>query len=424
MPEKPGVYVFLDNRERVLYVGKAKDLKARVSSYFTGSITLGTKTAALVTQIDKIRITEVESEIESLLLEAFYIKKYKPRYNVRMVDSKSYPLIRITIKDIYPTVMLARKADDPSSLYFGPYPNSGAVKLVLKTIRRAFPYQSAVNHPKRVCLYHHLGLCPCPSVFHSPILEKEYKGNIKNVVRILEGKSRVIIKELEKKRDRASKDEQYEKAKIVQKKIAALSIITQQFHRPFEYHVNPNLRSDLRVHEIEELRMILQDNGLSTEFLGKIECYDISNISGKMATGSLVVFLNGEKTSHLYRRFKIRKDGIPNDFAMIKEVIRRRIKHNEWPIPNLIIVDGGKGQVSSAKEVLSEYNVPTPLIGLAKRDETIVIPFSNPNEGLGFKEVLLPKNTKALHLIMRIRDEAHRFAVTYHRLLRSKAISD
>lgn len=369
----------------------------------------------MVGQINKIKITIVESELEALLLEAYYIKKFRPKYNVRFSDDKSYVRIRITIKDVYPTVLLARRDDDKRSMYYGPYPSSGAVKMVLKTIRRVFPFQSALNHPKKICLYNHLGICPCPPVFDSPALRKEYRKNIRGIINILEGKSHQIMKELEKRRDELSKFELYEEALVMQKRINALSIITQPHHKPFEYDVNPNLRTDIRMNELAELIGILRANGMDLTQLKRIECYDISNTQGTHATGSLVVFTEGEKDSSQYRRFKIKMTKGPNDFAMMEEVLTRRFKREGWDSPDLIIVDGGKGQISSALKALQVNKITKPLIGLAKREETIIIPAPD-----GFTEVSLPKDSKALHLIMRIRDEAHRFAITYHRLLRSK----
>jgi len=419
LPSKSGVYVFLNNQGVILYVGKAKDLKSRVSSYFANPSVLIGKTKVLVEQVEKIRITIVESELEALLLEAFLIKKHQPKYNIRLTDGKAYILIRITAQDDYPKVLLARRADDKTSLYFGPYPSSGAVKTVLKTIRRIFPYQSVLNHPKRICLYHHLGLCPCPIMFDSPELKKEYRKNIRGIVRMLEGESQKIMKELEKERDLASNNEQYEEALKTQKKIAALSIITTPFHQGFEYDVNPNLRSDIRQEELTELLTALNTNGFQLKQLERIECYDISNIQGTNATGSMVVLTNGEIDKSQYRKFKIRKDGKPNDFAMMKEMIKRRFGHEEWTTPDLIIVDGGKGQVTSALDALMQRGLTIPLVGLAKREETIVIPHLEKEDH--FTEVLLPRNSKAVQLITRIRDEAHRFAITYHRKIRSKA---
>lgn len=483
MPSEAGVYVYLDKNGTVLYVGKAKDLKSRVSSYFQKSANLGAKTEALVSQVERINITIVESELEALLLEAFYIKKYSPKYNIRLTDSKSYLRIRITINDDYPSVLLARREDDKDSLYFGPYPNSGALKLVLKTIRRVFPFQSTRNHPKSICLYNHIGLCPCPPLQNSQEFKNAYRRNIKGIIRILEGESKKIMKELERERDTASRAENFEKALQVQKKINALSLITTPFHKPFEYDVNPNLRDDKRQEELDGLKEILNQQGLGIEKLERIECYDISNTQGTHSVGSMVVFVNGEKESSQYRKFRIRRDWekpmtkvektsletkprnpkhLANDFESMKEVLKRRLNHDEWDIPDLIIVDGGKGQVSSAMTALAECGMVIPLIGLAKREETIIVPViaraarqSRPDGSIDsdtpivntyqellnlrfagtkaeknktiivseehFTEISLPKNSPPLFLIQRLRNEAHRFAITYHRKLRSKS---
>lgn len=331
-----------------------------------------------------------------------------------MADGKAYPLIRITIKNHYPKVLIARREEDPNSLYFGPYPNAGDVKLVLKTIRRIFPYQSVVNHPKRICLYHHLGLCPCPPFFDSHGFRKEYKKTIKHIIDFLEGKSKKVIKDLEKERDENSAQEKFEKSAKLQKKVDTIILVTTPTRKPFEYELNPNLRSDVRLEELKELQFHLRNAGVAVELPEKIECYDISNIQGTNAVGSLVVLINGEKDTSQYRKFKIRftAQNKPNDFAMMYEVLSRRLKHDEWSFPDLIVVDGGKGQISSALKALSDANISIPLIGLAKREETIITP--------DFKEISLPKDSKALHVIQRIRDEAHRFAITYHRKLRSK----
>ncbi|MEK7570806.1 MAG: GIY-YIG nuclease family protein [Patescibacteria group bacterium] len=450
LPENAGVYRFLDGQKKVIYVGKAKNLKSRVSSYFTNSGLLGPKTKRLVEKIVSINIINVESELEALLLEAFYIKQYHPKYNIVLKDNKAYVQIRITIKDTYPVVTLARQESDPKSLYFGPYPHAGAVKLVLKTIRKIFPYQSVLHHPKRICLYHHLGLCPCPPIFDSIELKKEYRKNINGIIKILEGGSRKVMRELEKERNSLSKKERYEEALVLQKKIDALSLITQPFHRPVEYDVNPNLRIDIRQKEMEALMEPLNETGYQITSLHRIECYDISNIQGTNATGSMVVLTDGEIDKSQYRRFKIRREWknktendkkeMPNDFAMMQEMLTRRLKHVEWETPDLLVIDGGKGQVSSVLEVLQKYHQNIPLIGLAKREETIIVPNTNliaRNEitkqsqspagdrhallAMTFTEIALPKRSSGLQLIMRIRDEAHRFAVTYHKLLRSKS---
>ena len=418
MPSNPGIYLFLNQKGSVLYVGKAKNLKKRVSSYFINKSTLLEKTKILVSKTSKIKAIQAHSEIEALLLEANYIKKYIPPYNSRLTDGKAYPLIKITIKDKYPKILVVRKSDDKkNNLYFGPYPNSGAMKLVLKTIRRIFPYQSVKNHPKRICLYYHLGLCPCPSVFDSPEAKKDYKKNIRRIITFLRGDTKKVLRDLEKERDVLSRNEEYEKANKLQEKINSILIVTSPSYPSFDFQTNPNLETDIKNSELLALKKELKNTDSQVSSLGRIESFDISNISGKFAVGSMVVFLNGERETSLYRRFKIKfTKEEPNDFAMISEVIDRRLNHNEWPLPDLIIVDGGKGQVSSVAKALKRKNLKIALIGIAKREETII--------ASDFAEIKLPKNSKALLLVMRIRDEAHRFAISYHRNLRSKSLTN
>ena len=411
MPTYSGVYLFIDKKGTILYVGKAKNLKNRVSSYFS-SKDLGEKTRILVSQIHQIKTIEVSSEIESFLLEEKLIKQYLPKYNIKLIDGKRFPSIKITIKDKYPKILLVRKQDDQKALYFGPYISTQSLRMVLKMLRRIFPYVNANNHPNKLCLYYHLGLCPCPNVTN----DKNYRKTISHIVDFLNGESKKVIKDLEKERNEFSKNENYEEAKNVQKQIDAVALITSHVYKPFEYELNPNLRSDVIAEQLLSLKQILNTNDVYVSDLNRIECYDISNTSGLNATGSLVVITNGEKDTSSYRRFKIRRDykNKPNDFAMLQEVLQRRLKHKNWPYPSLLVVDGGKGQVSSAKEILDMLNLKIPLIGLAKREETIITD--------NLKEIVLSRDTKALLLIMKIRDEAHRFAITYHRKLRSELI--
>lgn len=336
----PGVYIFIGENEEILYVGKAIDLKKRVSSYFKTK-DLGEKTKVLVSQIKKIRTIEVESELESFLLEERLIKKHKPKYNIKLIDGKSYPFIKITVKDKYPAVFLMRKKLNDGSLYFGPYSSASSVKTVLKIIRRIFPYQSTTNHANKKCLYFHLGLCPCPSVTN----DTDYKKTIKHIINFLEGNSSKVVGDLEKERDSFSKSEDFEKASGIQKKIDSIKLVTSPFYKPFEYEQNPNLRTDVIKDNLNSFKEILNKNSVLVNNLTRIECYDISNTSGSNATGSMVVFTNGEKDSSSYRRFKIKKfyNNKPNDFAMMQEVLERRLKRKDWPTPSLIIVDERDG---------------------------------------------------------------------------------
>ncbi len=416
------MYQFLNKSNQILYVGKAKNLKDRVSSYFANTTKLSPKTEVLVGQIKKIKIILVESEIEALLLEANLIKKYTPKYNIRLTDGKAYPLIRISVKNMYPAVMTARRIDDPQSIYFGPFPNSQAVRLVLKLTRKIFPYHSVYTHPPKICLYYHLGLCPCIPAFTDKNLPrprlaatlpvKQYKQTIKHLIDFLHGNTGKVLRELQKERDSLSKKEDFEAAQIIQRQIDAIHFITQVVRTPFEYETNPNLKEDVRYAQMQALQATLARYGVRIARPKRIECYDNSNIQGTNPTSSMVVLTNGDIDKSQYRKFKIKNVQGPNDFASMQEVLTRRLNHTEWPYPDLIVVDGGKGQVGAVKEILENLHIP--LIGLAKREETIITS--------DFQEIRLAKNDPALQLVMRIRDEAHRFAITYHRKLRSSHV--
>lgn len=410
LPESPGIYKFLDSAGNILYVGKAKNLRNRVTSYFAKSAKLLGKTAILVPLVKKIQVIQVDSELEALLLEIKLIQKYKPKYNINLKDGKAYPLIRITYKETYPAVVTARQMQDKKSIYFGPFPSGTAVRNVLRLLRRIFPYQSTTNHAKKVCLYHHLGLCPCVSALQTQDAKKAYKKTVRYIIDFLGGKSKKVLTKLQKERDLLAKKELYEQAAVLQKQITEILYITQPKHQAFEYETNPNLKTDLRMQEMQALQKVLGAHGIHISLPRRIECYDNSNIQGTNPTSSMVVLTNGEVDKSQYRKFKIKSVKGPNDFASMQEVLTRRFRHKEWPLPDLLIVDGGKGQVSAAKEVLPA-NIP--LIGLAKREETII--------SADLHEIHLAKADPALQLVMRIRDEAHRFAITFHRKLRSKS---
>lgn len=415
MPQEPGIYLFLDKDGNVLYVGKAKNLKKRVSSYFTNKNNLLEKTRLLVASASSIKTIVVRSDIDALLLEANYIKKYTPKFNVRLTDGKSYPLIKITIKDEFPKVLIERRQNDKKSIYFGPYPSARSLRLVIKLLRRIFPFQSVLNHPKKNCFYYHLGLCPCPEVNPTIQSRKEYKKNIKHIISFLNGNRKGIFREMEKERNRFAKTEDFESASLIQKKLDAINYITEQNINPFEYEENPNLIMDLRNQELRDLAKILRSNNVPVLNLKRIECFDISNISGTNAVGSMVVFVLGEKETSQYRKFRIKSlPPVPNDFAMMESVIERRLAHKDWEYPDLMVIDGGKGQVSSALKARNKFSLNIPIIGLAKREEIIITS--------EFKEIRLPRNSLSLHILQNLRDEAHRFAITYHRKLRSKSM--
>lgn len=450
--------MFKDENKKILYVGKAKDLKKRVSSYFWSETTkragrpfiakrdLDSKTLALVAKVKSLDFIQVSSEIEAFLLEANLIKKYKPFYNIQFSDDKYYPYIEVSYGKS-PFVVITRKKDDgaararahgvsssfegehPSeapfskakedkdAFYLGPYPSSSSLKTVLKLIRKVFPFQSVKNHAKRRCLFYHLGLCPCTPVF--PKRMQEYKRDLKRIERFLKGDIDKLIKDLTSEQKKYIKKEEFEKAAIIQNQIEKIKLITKEDYDPFSYETKSGFYFQRITKELHDLKNVLNENGFSIKKLSRIECYDISNIQGKNAVGSMVVFKNGDSSNKDYRRFKIYTKATPDDFLMIKEVLSRRFKHSEWDHPDLLVIDGGKGQVGSAMTVLSELRLNIPLIGLAKREEIIVIPRRGGVEN--FSEVKINKYLPAINILRRIRDEAHRFAITYHRLLRKKS---
>ena len=396
MPEKSGVYIFKDAKKSVIYVGKAINLKRRVKSYFKPLGDLGRK----VVFIEHI---VVESEVEALVLESFLIKKYKPKYNHLLKDDKSYLYIHFT-KERFPRVMAARK--DLGG--YGPFPRSQAVRSVLKYLRKIFPYRSCRTLPEKTCLYYDLGLCLGICQFQEPENIHKYKCNLKYLKNIFQTKNDKVVEDLKKEMIFAASKKNFEKAAEVRDQLKSLEYLRQRTHLATEYFENPNLYYELRDKEKNDLKNLL---GLKNE-PATIEGYDISNISGKMATGSMVTFVNGDPDKSKYRRFRIRLFKSPNDVGMMKEVLVRRFKHREWPNPDLILIDGGKGQVDGVKKILKDLHLIIPVVGLAKKREKII----TRNET--FREIVVPSNAPALNLLKRIRDEAHRFAKTYHLKLR------
>jgi excinuclease ABC subunit C len=415
LPEAPGVYLYKNEKNKIIYVGKAKNLKKRVSSYFSKNA-LDTKTMKLVADIVSIDHIQVGSEVEAFLLESVLIKKHKPFYNIQLQDDKFFPYIKISKGDD-PYVVITRKVEDDNAYYFGPYTNTADLKIILKALRRIFPFQSVKNHPKRKCLYYHLGLCPC-----IPVMPENLEGYKKNLIHIrsfLNGKKQTLQRDLKKEQAQFIKSEEFEEAAAVQRKIESIERLTSEHYSPFQYAEKPDFYFERIKNEVDSLVQILSEYDPRVTKLERIECYDISNIQGKQATGSMVVLVNGDVSKKDYRRFKIKTKSTPDDFFMMNEMLTRRLK-NDWPFPDLFVIDGGKGQVSAAMGALKNAGVDIPLIGLAKREEIIVLPIPMYGNKYDFEEIKLPKETPGINMLRRIRDEAHRFAITYHRLLRKK----
>ncbi|MEK7616764.1 MAG: GIY-YIG nuclease family protein [Patescibacteria group bacterium] len=422
IPHKSGVYQFRDKNGRIIYVGKAIDLYHRVGSYFRnsrGSDTNQPPRLILRGEISSVDTIVVESELEALILEANLIKKYLPKFNVSLRDDKDYLYIGIT-KEEFPKVLTIRRQDlQRVKKYFGPFPSSRTVRDTLKRLRRVFPWCSGTGNRKqgtgysRACFYYHLGLCPGPCI--GVISKEEYNQIIKRFSKFLEGKKEELVKELMEEMMEASDKQNYEEAGKIKKILDGINYLTQT-NRVSLYLENPNfLREEAKL-AVEALQRDLNLPRLPN----RIEAYDISNIAGKDATGSLVVLTNGEIDKSQYRRFRIYISGRPNDVGMHKEMMRRRLKHPEWPMPDLIIVDGGRGQVRAVELEMSKaragalrnLKLEIPIYGLAKRMEWLY-----PPEGDVIK---LPRKSLSLKLLQKLRDESHRFAVSYHRRLRDR----
>lgn len=408
LPHKPGVYIYKDVTGRILYVGKAVDLYHRVASYFSGTPD-SPKTASLLENIAGLETIVVLSEIEALILEANLIKKYLPPYNIRLTDDKDYLYIKVT-KEEFPEILVARKNElTDAKEYFGPFPSGRTVRTTLKKLRRIFPWCNlkADHKDGKACFYYHLGLCPGSCA--GKIDKKSYNKIINSFIKFMQGRREELIRSLEKEMEDYAGKLQFEQAQAVKRILNGLEYLTQS-SRAEVYLENPNFVEDQLRQSLKQLQKDLRLSKLPE----RIECFDISNTLGKQAVGSMVVLSNGEIDKKSYRKFKIIIDGKPNDTAMMAEVINRRLKHKEWPFPDLFIVDGGRGQVRAAELEMKKYGLTTPIYGMAKRMEWLY--------GPGEEIVKLSRSSLSLRLIQKIRDEAHRFAIAYHRKLRDKKL--
>ena len=544
LPGKPGVYLMHDERDAIIYVGKAISLKNRVRQYFQSSRNRGAKIEQMVTHISRFEYIVTDSELEALVLECNLIKEHRPKYNTMLMDDKTYPFIKVTVNEPFPRVMMARRMKKDKAKYFGPYTSAGAVKDTIELIRKLYHIRSCNRSlPKdigkeRPCLNYHIHQCHAPCQGY--ISREEYRKSIDEVVRFLNGNYDPILKELEEKMLDASENLEFEKAieyrellasvqKIAQKqkitdtagddrdiiamasegedavvqvffirggrligrdhfylKIAendTKSEILSSFIKQF-YAGTPYIPAELmlpeeiedqeiieewlttrREHKVrlripkkgtkEKLVELAQKNAQMVlkndkerlkreegrtigavkeleKILGltgiiRMEAYDISNTNGFDSVGSMVVYEHGKPKRNDYRKFKIKSVQGPDDYASMNEVLTRRFEHGLrerqdesetggfQAFPDLIMMDGGRGQVNIALEVLEKLNLHIPVCGMVKDD-------NHRTRGLYFNNVELPidRNSECFRLITRIQDEAHRFAITFHRQLRSK----
>ncbi len=527
LPKKSGVYIFKDKHGVPIYIGKAVSLKDRVSSYFTQQ--LSPKTERMIREAENLEYIITESEKEALILEANLIKRYRPFYNIRLKDDKSYPYIEITLKDRFPRIIFKRGKKVKGNRYFGPYTSAQAARTTIKFIRKTFKLRGCkgdVKKYKNACLDWHIGLCSAPCI--GKITEEEYKKNVEEAILFLENKRVKLLDELRKKMMKFAEALEFEKAKIIRDEIAEIEKVLQRQ----SISLSKNLNEDILILEREEKRgcififkvregeikerdyailegieeesereifssfviqyytekidipkrLIVEREELTKaltpiikEVAGergeikvakgkekelsllahinakevlkntiiydtkqvtrneeamvelknildpprlprRIEGFDISTLFGKNSVASMVSFKDGEPDKSSYRKFKIKYvEGI-DDFSMMYEVILRRydrLKRENKPFPDLILIDGGLGQLHAAKRALSDLEIEIPVISLAKREEEIYTLKNN-------TPIILPKDSPALRLLQRVRDESHRFAITYHKKIRGK----
>jgi excinuclease ABC subunit C len=403
LPESPGVYEFHDKKGKILYIGKATSLKDRVGSYFLKSAHLDRPNIEpMMAQIANIKIHKTDSVLEALILESNLIKKHQPKYNVMAKDDKSFGYFVIT-KEKFPRVVILWKTElgkVPAKKIYGPYMSKYQMNVALKLIRRIFPFHSMKQQTEKGCLDFQIGKCPGPHA--GAISHKDYLKNIHGIEMILEGKKKFLLKELEKQMRELSRKNYFEKAAEARNRIFALE------------HVR-----DVALITGDESSHII--NHESQIF--RIEAYDISNIGGEYAVGSMVVFTNGKADKNEYRKFKIRTIFGIDDVAMMREVLCRRFNNN-WSKPDLMLLDGGKGHLNMAQKILEGLNLEIPIIAVAKgptRKKLDIFQSKFLLTYLGRNEEIKEKYNRILSdmkLIERIREEAHRFAISYHKKLR------
>jgi excinuclease ABC subunit C len=395
MPDAAGVYLMKNAAGAVIYIGKAKSLKRRLNSYLGRE--LSAKSISMFSRVRDIEYILAPTESLALLLESNLIHKYKPRYNISLRDDKSFPFVKITNEE-FPVVCITRRKEANGSRYFGPYTDVKLLRHALKIIRRYFPYRSCKTLPKEACIYYRLKLSPAPCI--GKVTKNEYARIIRAISLLLQGNTEALIQDLSRLMFEKAEKKEFEEAAKIRDKIQALGSIGAQGP------VAGNQK------ELESLRGLL-DIPLAPE---RIEAFDISDIGGKEACGSMVSFYRGIADKNNYRRFRIKTVSAIDDYAMLREVIHRRyvrLLKEKLPLPDTVLIDGGKGHLFTAERELTALGIELPLISIAKDREYIYI--KGRTEPASFKE-----DTPALNLIRRIRDEAHRFAISYHHILRRK----
>ncbi len=400
LPGTPGVYLFYDKDDKLLYVGKAAGLRKRVQSYFRNDSGLSPRIGRMVRQISRMETRAAASEAEALLIEAELIKQRRPAYNVAFRDDKMYPMLKVTA-EAFPRLLVTRRRQADGARYFGPYTDAGLMHQAVEFMRKVFPMRTCKTFPATPCLEYHLGRCLAPCADY--IDAANYNRIVEDLVAFLEGRRDTLLKDLNRRMAPAAADKRFEEAARLRDQILALTSV-----------IEAQKRSEVSG-PLEQMQLALKLPSLPN----RIEAFDISNVFGAFSVGSMVVFEAGKPKKMHYRKFRIRTvEGI-DDFKMMAEVIRRRYSGTlvkALPFPDLILVDGGKGQLGAACTELEALALRLPAVGLAKRFEHLFLPGSQ-------DPIVLLHSSPVLQLLQRVRDEAHRFAVTYHRRLRSETVT-
>ncbi|MBD3329181.1 hypothetical protein GF357_01675 [Candidatus Dojkabacteria bacterium] len=427
VPRSYGIYKFFDVEAKILYIGKANNLKSRVTSYFQDEHLDRPTIIPMIPLIAKIQTIETANEIEALILEAALIKQYNPPYNIMLKDDKSYAWIYISNRKKIPQVKVVRsinKNEYKSGRLFGPYPRGNATKRLFSYIRKLYPFCNCKNDREEL-LYYQMGLCPGPNI--GKVSPEEYKENIRDLIKFLSGRKKSPIKDLEKKMKSYAADNDFEKAAELRDRINDIKYLTDKLEIGYVETEQDFLKKQREIFK-QEITKLSSELGYNA--INRIECYDISNIQGKLAYGSMVVYQNGQIRKDHYRIFKIRTIKSADDPKMLHETVSRRLKHvaissDDESLnskPDLILIDGGKTQLSALDKVVPGDIL---LLGITKgrkykrkgkrqKDEFWLrkMPNSNNQEASSISQIKL-KNIK---ILVNLRDEAHRFAVKHHRI--------
>ncbi len=404
LPAAPGVYFHKNADSEIIYIGKAAVLKNRIRQYFNNS-PKDPKTTALVAEIHDVDWTVVDTEMDALFLESEMIKRYQPKWNILLRDDKNVSYVRIDMKSEIPYLSFTRTPLDDGATYIGPFYGQTTIAKSLRILRKIFPFYDRPYDGKKT-LNTDLGLTPGIEI--QKTTPSEYKKDLKKLISYLEGKREKLLRDLKKQMKQLSDAGDFEAAATVRNQLFGLQGLKTKI--VFSDREFLDLSTDQALLSLQKLLQLPAPPR-------RIEGYDISHQSGTNAVASMVVFMNGVSQRSAYRKFKI-KQSKNNDFANLKEVLTRRLKHQEWPLPDLILIDGGEPQIEAVKDILLPTKIP--FIGLAEAQETIVIPEIEQQAVKGYHHLIISHNSHIVKLLQRIRDESHRFAVTYHNFLKRK----